>query len=189
MTEQKRQSLIISEPPETTNLKTVETPVWEENDGIAEELELFDRTTRARRLRGRQGSGSSCSAYLLRDFPEWDETSLEIRWEAEEREFTVVFKGEGKINLSVEQLLSKKVPLYIASSSTCECGETLELGDYRINTTNNDFTFEGTFFCPRCKSRVFREGYGLRSIIGQWVRGLKKIEISPKGVGLEREGS
>ena len=176
MTEQKRRSLIgSSEPPETKHLKTVETPCREENDGRAEKLELFDRTNRVRRLIGGQGSGNYCSANLLREFPEWDETSLEIRWEAEEREFTVVFKGEGKINLSVEQLLSKKVPLYIANSSTCECGETLEVGDYRINTTNNDFAFEGTFFCPKCKSRVFREGYGLRNIIGQWVRGLEKI--------------
>lgn len=151
------------------------------------ENELFGKERITKRLRNRAVVSQSCTAALFREVSEWDESSLEIKWKASQREFTVAFKGVGEISLSVEDLLSKKVPLYIAQSSTCECGENLELGDYSIRTTDDDFEFEGSFSCPKCKLRVFREGTGIRNIIGQWIQGLKKIEINAIGVGIERE--
>jgi hypothetical protein len=129
----------------------------------------------------------SCRALVFKEVNEWDDASLEIRWDSEKKEFTVTFKGEGMVNLPIENLLSKAVPLHIASSSNCECGENLQLGDYRILTTRNDFSFEGIFFCVQCKAKILAERSGLRHFIATWFKGLKKVQVNATGVGIERE--
>lgn len=128
-----------------------------------------------------------CAAMVLSEQKPWDDSSLEIKWDSKEREFIVIFKGAGVPDLTVDQALSTRVPLQIARASRCRCGGTLELGNYRIITTKNDFTFEGTYFCPTCKTDFLAEQSGFRHFITKWIRGLKKIEIKAGGVGLERE--
>jgi len=149
-------------------------------------IDLSDETL-VNKVKNVKVSSRSCSAYLFKGVQEWDDASLEIKWNSEQKEFTVAFKGEGQVNLPIENLLSQTVPLHIAESSNCECGETLQLGDYRILTSNNDFTFEGNFFCPTCKTKVLKERSGLRYLISTWFRGLKKLEIKTTGLGIERQ--
>jgi hypothetical protein len=128
-----------------------------------------------------------CYAYVFRESVNWDDTSLEIRWNSDMKVFTVIFKGVGRNDLNMEKALSKDIPLKIARSSRCECGGVLELGDYSIRSTRDDFTFEGVYFCPKCKSKFLAERAGIRHLISKWIKGLKKIEIKAGGVGIERE--
>jgi hypothetical protein len=132
-------------------------------------------------------AGNVCAAGLFRRVNSWDDSALEIRWNSTDRVFSVTFRGGGPVELPLEDMLSKDVPLQIARSSRCECGSLLGLGDYRIVTTGDDFLFEGEFFCPACKARRVAETSGFRGIIRKWGVGLKKIEIKVDGVGLERE--
>lgn len=128
-----------------------------------------------------------CGASFFKEVQEWDDASLRIKWKSREKEFDVTFKGQGTINLTIENLLSNAVPLHIAQSSSCECGESLQLGDYQVFTSKNDFSFEGTFFCRKCKANTLAVQSGLRHFISTWFKGLKRVDIKATGVAIERE--
>jgi hypothetical protein len=135
--------------------------------------------------------GRACTAFMYKGATDWITSSLEIRWKSEERAFTVAFKGNAKaISLPVQEILSKRVPLQIAQSSGCECGASLELGDYEVSVEDtgeeSDFWFRANYFCPRCKTKAVAEKKGLKRLIEDWIFGLKKIEIKATGVGIER---
>lgn len=128
----------------------------------------------------------SCSALFMKSAVNWKKSSLEIKWDSSERAFTVEFTGKGRLPSDFDNLLSKRVPLQIARSSTCECGSVLELGDYSILMDGSDFKFFGNYFCPSCKIRLSAEKKGLKRILETWFTGLKKLEIKATGVGIER---
>jgi hypothetical protein len=132
-------------------------------------------------------SPGHCFAHLFRNAEEWDDDSLEIKWDSATKEFNVVFTGVGHVDIRLENGLSRRVPLEVAQSSRCECGGTLALGDFRIHSGRKDFTFEGNYFCPTCKADYSAKHSGIRHMISKWANGLKKIEIKPSGVGFERE--
>ena len=129
---------------------------------------------------------AACAALFYRDSVDWEKSSLEIKWNSADRYFSVEFKGSGEIDVPLAELLSKRVPLQIARASTCDCGTTLELGDYAVAVEDNDFRFQANYFCPSCKSRLTAEKNGLKRVLETWFTGLKKIEIKTTGVGLER---
>ncbi|MEM5461345.1 hypothetical protein VSR69_42230 [Paraburkholderia phytofirmans] len=129
---------------------------------------------------------ASCAALFYREAIDWEKSQLEVKWSATEKCFAVEFTGKGNIDLSMAELLSKRVPLRIAKASTCECGTTLELGDYTVLLSDSDFLFHAEYFCPNCKANLIAEKKGLRRVLETWFTGLKKIEIKTTGIGLER---
>ncbi|MBS0587010.1 MAG: hypothetical protein JSS37_03435 [Proteobacteria bacterium] len=128
----------------------------------------------------------TCMASFYRNAVAWEKSSLSIKWNSTDRFFSVEFDGSGTIDMSLAELLSKKVPLQIAKTSTCECGSSLALGDFTVVVEDNDFRFKADYFCPACKLRLTAERKGLRKVLETWFTGLKKIEIKTTGVGLER---
>ena len=132
------------------------------------------------------GTSQSCAAALYRSASDWEKSSLEIKWNASERYFSVEFKGTGEITLPLAEVLSKRIPLRVTHASTCECGATLELGDYTVAVEDNDFRFQADYFCRSCKARLSAEKKGFRKLLETWITGLKRIEIQATGVGLER---
>jgi uncharacterized protein YneR len=131
-------------------------------------------------------NSATCMATFFRNAVAWEKSSLTIKWNSTDRFFSVEFGGSGAIDISLSELLSKRVPLQIAKASTCECGSTLSLGDYTVVVEDNDFRFKADYCCPVCKARLIAERRGLRKILETWFTGLKKIEIKTTGVGLER---
>ena len=128
-----------------------------------------------------------CAADIYHSATSWEDAVLEIKWDATDKAFYVSFNGDGPTSVSTKNILSKKIPLEIARSSRCECGSTLELGDYRIIAKMSDFFFEGEFYCPVCKSERLAKKGGLLKAVAEWINDLKKIEIKANGVGFERK--
>ena len=126
-----------------------------------------------------------CTANLFKTAGNWDKSSLKIQWNAESKVFTVEFVGKGTINPKFEKFLSQSMPIYIARSSACECGQALQLGDYQVNSANDDFRFEGCYFCPICKAKLAAEGKGIRNRIARWFSRLRKVQITTAGVDIE----
>lgn len=128
---------------------------------------------------------ASCSAISYKTAADWDTSSLEIKWNSTDRFFSVEFKGtaDDRIKLPLSHALSKKIPLQIARSSTCECGAPLQLGDYTVTVEDSDFRFRADYFCPICKAKLVADKKGFKKIIEPWVMGLRKIEIKATGVG------
>jgi hypothetical protein len=127
------------------------------------------------------------TANLFKVAANWYESSLKIQWTAESRVHTVEFTGKGSITFKQEQFLTQSMPILIARSSTCECGQALQLGNYQVNTAHDDFKFEGVYFCQACKARLATERKGIRKVIARWVSGVKKVQINTRGVNIERE--
>jgi hypothetical protein len=135
-------------------------------------------------------SGSYCSATgQLLNYLEWDENKIRIRWDAEGKKFTVEFVGIDKETKQsfVQDLLSKEIPLEIARTSNCECGGILELGNYSVQLVSDEFIFEAEYYCPACKNDHIAKSKGLKELIRRWIFGLKRIDITASGIGIERQ--
>jgi hypothetical protein len=130
---------------------------------------------------------SFCAAVHFDYYAAWVRRSLDIKWNSRERVFFVEFIGQGPPDVPMTNLLTSRVPVHVANSSLCECGSSLRLGDYSITTEDHDFAFSGEFFCPSCSARFAAEKKGLKKYLENWLMGLKRLEISATGIGIERK--
>jgi hypothetical protein len=129
----------------------------------------------------------TCSAVEYLEATNWKKSELEIKWDFTEKVFFVQFTGKAQLSdKRLNNLMSKRVPLEIAKSSRCECGSTLNLGDYKILMKESDFVFSAEYFCPTCRTSLTAERNGFKKILEKWFTSLKKIEIKATGFRLER---
>ncbi len=90
---------------------------------------------------------------------------LKIKWVQEQKAFFVDLKGKHAITDKSIVELGHKIPLEVARDSTCECGSALKLGSYSVISENDDFTFQGEFYCSKCKEEMLAQKSGLGGCI------------------------
>jgi hypothetical protein len=134
-----------------------------------------------------------CGIAMVIDDPSVERS--EITWDAENSRFvvSVLFNCCGSCARSryagrhFRAEVVKNIPLTIAQSSRCVCGDALVLKNHALRTKGEYVEFEGEYACDACRKArttiVRKIGRGLRSM---WSR-TKRIEVGIKGLSYERE--
>lgn len=132
---------------------------------------------------------ATCAAsdFLLESgLVEWDNSELIIDWDDINKKFNVIFKGKSFSNPSG---YAAEIPLVIAESSKCVCGQSLSIGDYSIKVNKNNYSLQAKYYCKKCRTEKEIEEKGFFKLIKKWLFGLSKIEISATGASIERKDS
>ncbi len=141
------------------------------------------------RIRGGIGSAPICS-FSRYPIP-LTKRELRIKWDKENKCFFVWLKGKQTNDPCFTYItlddLACKIPLEVAENSICDCGATLKLGNNSVISKDDDFTFQGEFYCPECNKKRLTQKPRIRDFIIEWLTKLKKIEIKATGVNIEKE--
>ena len=137
--------------------------------------------------RGLARESSHCSAprMLLTYAMNLHNTSFNIEWNSDKKTFVVRLFTKPESEVLPEMI--KEIPLKIAQTSTCSCGEKLTLGDYSVGSSDGGFSLDAVYFCTSCKESSQLEKSGFKTFIKGWFSSLKKIEIKPTGFNIERK--
>lgn len=118
-----------------------------------------------------------CSAIVLPQITKWEDNDLNIEYNEFNKTFSVKFKGTSANSNDLSRILEKEIPIRIAETSFCECGNKLSLGKHSIKIKNNDYFLEANFFCISCNLEIRKEKEGFKSFIKSWGFGISEINL------------
>jgi uncharacterized protein with PIN domain len=124
-----------------------------------------------------------CNAWLRKIEPDL----YNIEWNEFEKSFKVklIYKCVYCREQFDEKIIS--IPMEIAEQSTCSCGHTLHLADFKIQKKKNDIEFEGYFICPECNTRLRKIYVGIIKGLKNFWNKTKKVTINSKGITYEKD--
>ena len=95
---------------------------------------------------------ASCAA-LLKGVLDGSQTKdLFVEWDDERRAFDLKVRIHGANSSETLDEYAKTIPLRIAERSNCDCGDSLTLGGYTMESKYSDFIFNAEYFCASCQT-------------------------------------
>ena len=126
--------------------------------------------------RERERTCPSCGMYIT------NPVEYEIKWDEIKRQFKVAANYNCEM-CPPDETLIKEITTTVAERSTCECGSSLKLKDYKVSRKGDELEFEGTYECAgECIGLKRRLLGGLRAAVREIWEKVDTVELTPEGV-------
>jgi ribosomal protein S14 len=124
----------------------------------------------------------SCGAIAL------NPVTVSVTWNAAKKQFVVraSFLCRQCMRILPEGDI-RALPLVIAKTSRCSCGETLSLSDHSIKQTKDDIEFKGVYVCSSCHRSKSVIWAGVIGVLRKFWRDTKRVKVGTDGFEYEKK--
>jgi len=107
-----------------------------------------------------------------------------IIWDSKTRAYEVNMVGPYN---KIPKKVRNGLPSFIASCSTCECGNTLQVKNHSMEKSGEDLIFSGIFICPSCNSLSDKSMFLFRRNINDLWSKITKLKVGISGIEIEKK--
>lgn len=124
----------------------------------------------------------SCGASLL------DPEVVSVTWSDAKKQFIV--RASFVCSRCMAKLPGEDIrglPLVIAETSRCSCGERLSLADHTIKQTRGDIEFKGVYVCSSCHNNKSVRWAGVIESLRKFWKDTKRVKVGTDGFEYEKK--